>query len=170
MKLSSEISTYPGPTHLLINALAITGITYIVSFRLLNVRTPSPMILSPYVHLSPLAHLIPLEIFSTQVARAAKEFDRRVPVLRTSAPEKDEPTITPRKILPMLMVVLVIAGLIVAAAFTIKKRSSQLFLSIIMKAIVGFCGFSGFAVVCPHVLSCLPFWGSTPSHSISFSL
>lgn len=37
VEIASQISMDPGPAYLLVNALAITGMTYIVSFRFLNV-------------------------------------------------------------------------------------------------------------------------------------
>lgn len=42
-----EMFTNPGPMYLIINALAVTAITYIASFRLLNVRK-APRLLSSH--------------------------------------------------------------------------------------------------------------------------
>lgn len=51
----------PGPMYLLINALAITAITYMASFKLLNVRKPSFIILLVVIPITSRLHLSIIE-------------------------------------------------------------------------------------------------------------
>lgn len=96
-------------------------------------------------------------MFSNQIARAAKEFDRRVPALL--APAKGPPTTPPRWILPVLIAQLAVVVVVVGAALTIKNPASQIVLLTIIRVIYASGAFMGFIMVRTDVLFVSPSFG-----------
>lgn len=78
------------------------------------------------------------------MARAAKEFDKRVPALRT--PVNDHEAAAPRWKLFALIALLVIMEVVMVVAFIVMP-SSLMLLSVIIRVVLAHCAFAGFTLV-----------------------
>jgi len=114
----------PGPLYLLVNALAITAVTYFTSFRLLN------------------------------VARAAKEYDLRVPAIHASPDESGGSKcgrLTKAHKIVAAIVMLASTGLFWGTALTLQNPTSRTIFSIMTRMMWTWLSFMGFSVL--YILS-----------------